>query len=639
MILRLIGIILLSVCVQVNAETFSIESLTKDAELVGEYLHLQDKSVNDFKQVEAIPLTDPRWKSFKKVKRIYSNTAEWYFFTIKNNLDQKVTRTIQYPFGMNEELHMHIYRSNGEYEHKSALHSMKIMERNRMIRRPTVDLELAAGEEVKVYMQMKSYHIISMAIEISDPAKAVGFDQLYKAVSSIYVGVLFALFFYNLFVVMVLRDPNIYYYLGVLVSVGAMILTIADIPIYYHFTTFEWMRASVQQMNAISGIFLVVLTRSFLKTKIGFKKTDYALRFIQYSFAIMFVIGLFPKTLPFVGVVVQNLITLCLVTLIASSFYVAFKTRKRYAFIYALALGSLFTTGIVYYMVWNFGLLSKNFVTGNIILLGSAMEMILFSIAIADNFKFQITNAQVELEQLNSKLEAKVKEKTEHLIEAEKRAATAQLAGKVADELNSPLSAVYGIIERIENNDGISQLTMRAKDVMNRIFDITSSLQIHGKGMNELPKEPVMTQDYFEDETRKVMKVHMINRDQVEFDLSDQVLYCHKRFLGKALRQLIQLRFENFAYDSHMKLKGYEEDGNYVLEIKDNGPDFDLEFVEKFNEDPAKLSDSEVKSGLEFLFINEIFSDHKANIIVGGPKAGYNYKIIFNSELQQKQVA
>jgi C4-dicarboxylate-specific signal transduction histidine kinase len=124
-------------------------------------------------------------------------------------------------------------------------------------------------------------------------------------------------------------------------------------------------------------------------------------------------------------------------------------------------------TAIIYFLTSNFGVIERNFSTNNIVVLGSALEMIFFAFALARKFNFEIetefnarTVAESKLKEINENLETLVETKSQELISSKKKVALGEMAAGVAHEINTPLSVLDLNLARIEtlvNKDNLDK--------------------------------------------------------------------------------------------------------------------------------------------------------------------------------------
>lgn len=488
---------------QAFAQTFTINDKIHSAEFTGSYYEF-NKPVSDIKQAYSNLSEEVGVTKYNKIVRKYSKKPMWMAFTIKNSFDEQIKRIIQFPFGCTDEMELYVFDKDGNFEKIHRLRSTPIKDRDFEIRRLSASLDFAPQEEKLIIAKLVSSHQLSAIFDIYSVEKAYNYEKDYKVISILYVGVALGLFLYNLFIGTTSRKEYIFYYIGTLFLLSTLIMITADIPQYFGVVVPKFFHETLPFHRATLISVMTMFCLSFLNTKEILPKVHT----IFSIFAVyVFVVGILTFVDDYyhlMNVLVKNLMTINLVMVLGLSLYVSLKTRSRSALLFTFATASLFISGIVYMLTWSFGLIPRNFMTANVILLGSAIEMILFSLAIADSFKEKIAQelknrlkVENELKNLNRFLEKKVREKTNQLIDSKKRAALGELATGVAHEMNSPLSAVYNHLQYTQrlltkgelNRDKLQDLNDKSARIVKSVFDITHKLKSYGESYGDITEE------------------------------------------------------------------------------------------------------------------------------------------------------
>lgn len=491
----------------VYAQTFSIEDKTFSAKFAGSYFEFNepvtdiDKAYKDLKK--NIGVTE-----HKKNKRKYSKEPMWLAFTVKNHFAIQLERIIQFPFGCTDEMELYVFRKDGTYKKIHKKHSTPLKEREYEIRRLSAGLFFEAGEEKLIIAKLVSSHQLSAGFDIYSIDQAFTYEENYKTISLLYVGIALGLLLYNFFVGFSSKKKSIYLYMGALFLLSTLIMVTADIPAYFGIVIPKVFHDILPLHRAILISVMTYFTLSFLRVKRIMPKTHKAFNIFAIFTIVMGAISLTGQHYNLVNMILKNLMTANLVMIMGLACYVSIKTKSRPAFLFTLATASLFISGIIYMLTWSFGIIPRNFMTANIILLGSAVEMVLFSLAIADSFKSEITKefeerikAEKELKNLNNFLEKKVKDKTDELLASKKRAALGELATGVAHEMNSPLSAVFNNLQYLSavlekeqsefNIEKAKKLSLKGTRIINEIFEITNKLKSFGESYGDVKQETV----------------------------------------------------------------------------------------------------------------------------------------------------
>ncbi len=282
----------------------------------------------------------------------------------------------------------------------------------------------------QIYLRIKSSKSLQVPIMVGSWQGITEYNHRRDYAHGMYFGFLMVTFLYNLFVYFSVRDRSYLYYIAYIFWLG---LSIAGVTGY----SFEWLWPEQAWLNYLmpaittnlAGAFGALFAVTFLQAR------EYSPRWFQVfrlfptlflSFVLLSCLG-FPAWGFQLG---QGLIfLLCIYTYILAIH--AIHKGFRPAILYILAF-SVFFLGSGIYILKDYNLLPYSFYTQNTLLLGSAIEVFLFSLALADKINFykneqerakeEKLKALKENERLiteqNIRLEEKVEERTQELQES-----------------------------------------------------------------------------------------------------------------------------------------------------------------------------------------------------------------------------
>lgn len=333
------------------------------------------------------------------------------------------------------------------------------------------------------YLHIKSPHPVQLPMFIETPAQYDKASIKETLIIGLYAGIIIAIFFYNLFLFFSTRDTNYLMYVAYLFCLLFAQLTFSG-------WTFKFLWPNSPSLNeyaviftsSLPGITGLIFSLKFLHVKRHSKILSYIYIAVtvMYSFVGLFCFWLPHATgyalLTYSGIVGGLL-------LIVSSGYIAYK-GYRPAYYYFIAW-FLFALGRQVLSLRNLDVLPYNTFTSYILYIGSALEAILLSLALADRInllqkekdfsqaealKVSQENEQLIKEQ-NIVLEGKVAERTMELtatnnqlnqtltdlkdaqiqlVEAEKMASLGQLTAGIAHEINNPINFVKSNIKPLQ---------------------------------------------------------------------------------------------------------------------------------------------------------------------------------------------
>jgi len=243
-------------------------------------------------------------------------------------------------------------------------------------------VELKNSGDWQFIFHIRSKGSLTIASKLWIPESFYRYSQNHYIALSFYFGILAALFLYNALLFVSLRDKI---YLLYICFVGTMAL--AQLAWYGMGFEYLWPDsprwgniAALTGFNA-TGLFGALFSRSFLNLKKYSPKLDKTILFCAISFAsLIFIIPLAPYQFigimtSIVGALYSTLVIIAGIVCMLKGFYSA-----RY-FLLANAILSLGATALG---IRNLGLIPTNFFTTYAMLIGSALEMLLLSFALAE---------------------------------------------------------------------------------------------------------------------------------------------------------------------------------------------------------------------------------------------------------------
>ena len=387
-------------------------------------------------------------------------------------------------------------------------------------------LELPQNVPISIYLQINSVNKKIITATVSDLSFIDLLINRENILFGIFTGVLVGLFFYNLFLYFSVRDKIylIYVIHTALVWFAQSSILGYTQEIFWQDSVWLNLRSGVIFSSLVSVVGIWFL-RVFLSTNSFTPKLDKGFYFIYivYSF-ILINAFFFSITISYQTLLVTQSIVVFFVLLVA---YVI--SRKGYGPArYYLLAWSIFMIGIFLFVFSEMGIIPTNNLTAYIMPLGSALEVVLLSFALAD--KINILKKEKEEEQAaklrmfkeneelireqNTMLEQKVTIRTEELenalrnlqntqsqlVNQEKMASLGQLTAGIAHEINNPINFV---------SSNIAPLKRDIKDIMEVInfYRETGEKEFSSSSIKEAKKlEQDLELDYVLDEVDQLLK-------------------------------------------------------------------------------------------------------------------------------------
>lgn len=462
-----------------------------------------------------------------------SKSTFWIKFTIKNNTFLR-TLLIELPYPTIDSVTFYApYVKNtftiektGEfnpfylrpYHHQNYLFDLNILPNTTK----TYYIKVRASEQMQLPLILSSEKYILESLHNTD---------LYFGV---YIGIIIAMLFYNLFLYFVVKDRSYILYVFYILFVGLTQACIQGYAARYLYPDSIFLSNLLMVLiPAMSGVCGLVFVSNYLVIKKNAKNLIKFVNIFYIIYAIIIVLGLFNRFQ------VANLIMQLNAGLV-SFFgllmgYKSFKNGYKPALFFLIAW-SIFLFSVIIYVLKNLNVLPYNNFTLYALQIGSALEVILLSFALADKiniYKKEKEESQAQalaalqentriISEQNVTLERKVNERTTELItanndikrtltelkeaeaqlvEAEKMASLGQLTAGIAHEINNPINFVT------------SNIAPLRRDVDILVDAITN---IESVGLSEVPNNEKQQQidDYKEEIDLDFLKIeinHLLN--------------------------------------------------------------------------------------------------------------------------------
>ncbi|HSZ71117.1 MAG TPA: 7TM diverse intracellular signaling domain-containing protein [Cytophagaceae bacterium] len=410
-----------------------------------------------------------------------SESTFWVQFTIINHTQKnKLLLEISQPIIDDITLYTPL---QGSYTSQNA--GDKFPFTNRFYQYPNFvfDLNIKPEETKTFYLKVKSEQQILLPLTVG--TSKVVLEGLHKEAIffGIYFGIMLVMFLYNMFIFFTVRDKTYLYYVIHTLFIGLTQSALMGYPFQFLWPQSpEWANLSVYIFPCCVGITGLEFLKNFLNTK------EVAPRLHKISFIIT---GLYMLTavLSLVGkmhiayTLVQGCAAVVAIFMLVVAIVVT-RTGSKPAKFFLIAWSAMLV-GIIIFVLKDFGILAPNPLTNYTMPVGSALETILLSFALADRINIlkkekeesqaQVVIALQENEKLireqNIILEQKVDERTTELakanqvlnttlkdlkntqaqlVDAEKMASLGQLTAGIAHEINNPINFVSANIKPLQ---------------------------------------------------------------------------------------------------------------------------------------------------------------------------------------------
>jgi two-component system, NtrC family, sensor kinase len=410
--------------------------------------------------------------------------TNWIRFSIKNNASAKrLVLNLANP--TIDRVTLYIVHANQGVDSTSLSESTPMIKRSFKHQFFIFDIPLQSNEQVSAYLKLKSNKQILAPITLETEKSILSTISANDILAGMYFGIMLVMLFYNLFIYFSVRDNSYLVYVNYIFWVALTQATLLGYSHRFFWAGNEWLTHNMVTISgAVIGIVTVIFAKSFLRTTVYLPKFNRFLNIVIWAdmVAIVLVLAGFPLISYHI---VDAMAGLGAVLIMIAAYRIATQKYKPAKFF--LIAWSVFLVSVILFVMKDYGILPYNFITAHSLQMGSAIEVFLLSIALADRINIlkkekEISQAQALeaanenariIREQNVVLERKVNERTQelsianielnnamvdlkeaeaHLVESEKMASLGQLTAGIAHEINNPINFVTSNINPLRRD-------------------------------------------------------------------------------------------------------------------------------------------------------------------------------------------
>lgn len=331
-----------------------------------------------------------------------TNSAIWLRVVVQTDASSPRHWMFEVAYPPLDRLDLFVTAAGGKTTHHMGGDSLPFPSRAVPHRSHVLPVELEPGVSTTLYLRIASQGAVSAPSTLWQPAALWQQDQKTYSIFSLYFGLLIGLLLYNLLLFLSVRDTAYLIYVVFVACIGLSQAANSGLGAQFLWPDALWWNSnSINATHAASGTFGIWFVRSFLASRTSMPTMD---RWIVGQTVLWFATFAGSLVLPYktVGLIVTGLAILGVVTVLLAG---ALSVRQGHpgAKYFLLAWGA-FLFGVVTQTMHNNGLLPSNPFTVDALLIGSALEMVLLSFALADRINAmrrekEVAQAQVRAEQ------------------------------------------------------------------------------------------------------------------------------------------------------------------------------------------------------------------------------------------------
>ncbi|OYY45384.1 MAG: hypothetical protein B7Y56_05530 [Gallionellales bacterium 35-53-114] len=400
----------------------------------------------------------------------YTRSAYWLRLSLTNSGNRSVSRMIEVSYARLSSVQFHQPDSSGAYESLQTGQDYPMSTRPYRNRNFVFPVTLPAKATRVYYLRIQSSASLNLPLKLWSPQAFHIYERDDYVTQSIYYGMAIAMVLFNLLLFVALRDSMYLLYVGFVTFMSTSMSSQNGLAKEYFWPDAgEW--SSIATSVGYSAAFITLLI--FMQRMINTKKIIPRFNSVITAFVgihIIFLIGFVFSLHNFVKPSALLFLTTALLIL-GTGLFCAFR-RQRSAYLF-LAAFLMLVNGIVVQVLMNYGILPINMFTLNALQIGSAFEMLLLALALADRFnvirrekeRSQAVALKVQ-QQLVETLQSSERElaQSRDAAEAANRAKSAFLAN-MSHEIRTPMNGIIGMTSIMQRGS----VTPKQTEQLNKI--------------------------------------------------------------------------------------------------------------------------------------------------------------------------
>ncbi|BDU17143.1 diguanylate cyclase [Lysobacter auxotrophicus] len=388
----------------------------------------------------------------------FQTGAFWFHLRVLNRDSPETRWLLVQRYALSDRIDVHVRHADGRVSLQRGGDHLPFGVRTIRYRHPNFLLTLPRGEAVDVFVRVRSESSMQVPLSLLTVPAFAETTRDAQFVIGAYYGILLALFFYNMALWLSLRDASYFWYLVHLSAFGLVLFTLNGLGFEYLWPTSTWLNDRMVPLSVcLAQIGMQQFARVFLGLRERWPPGDRVGLALIAFFALL---GVASMWLPYrIATPVAGAAVLASIAWIAFASVAMVRRGYAPARLFLLAW-AMFLLGTGLFVAVAFGLAPKNFFTEYGVQIGSALEMLLLSIALGHRY------AQFRNE--NERIAGDAKEQLEHKVElrtAELRSALVQLEDAHARlRESSQRDALTGLHNRTHFRDRFDALLRQSRE-------------------------------------------------------------------------------------------------------------------------------------------------------------------------------
>ncbi|MFZ5765019.1 MAG: 7TM diverse intracellular signaling domain-containing protein [Thermodesulfobacteriota bacterium] len=360
----------------------------------------------------------------------FTDAICWLRFTVVNRGPETVRTFVEIGYPLLDHIALYTPSAAG-FTVMEAGDSLPFAQRAIQFRNFVFPIDLQAGEEKTLFLRCETTSSMNFPLTLLSTVALAERISTEQTLLGLYYGILGTMLFFSLLFYLILKDITYLYYLLFIGGYMLFQLSINGLAFQYLWPkSIWWANNNIPFFIFFSFLFATLFTRKALDTAKLVPRLDKLLLVIVAVAAA----GLFVS--PFIdyslSIRASSSFCLSVLVLIYAAIFCAIKGHRP-AIFYSVAWIA-FLVGVGVYALKSFGLLPNNFFTAYGLQIGSAWEVVILFMGLADRFHLMAEEKKQIQEEYARKLKLQVDERTADLLQVNRHLAQEAMERRLAEE-------------------------------------------------------------------------------------------------------------------------------------------------------------------------------------------------------------
>ena len=314
----------------------------------------------------------------------YTHDAAWLRFELSNDSKEPIERLLEYDYPPINRVELFTEGPDGRWSSQVLGNQAPFAARPVSARNPVFDLRLDPGRSVTYYAKVSTAGTLDIRLVLWDPSAFYAHERDMQLFYGLFFGIIITMGIYNLFLYIYSRDPANLAYLAFTLCFSFFVATIRGFGFEYLFPELPaFNKVSMPLSIGLSDLTGALFTWVFMSTRRDSPVLDKVLRIFMLG-AVAVIGSSFFLPYSFITPAAAAL-TFPLTAILFATGIAGLARGNRSARFYTIAWGALLA-GVFLTAMHAFGALQASFLTSFGLEIGTAAQVVLLSISLADKF-------------------------------------------------------------------------------------------------------------------------------------------------------------------------------------------------------------------------------------------------------------